>query len=400
MRVELARLASPGPAEEPFEMVERKGLGHPDTVCDALAEATSVALCRHYLGRFGQIFHHNVDKALLVGGAARPAFGGGEVLEPIEITIAGRATTAVRGEAVPVVEIAEAACRAWLAEHLRGLDVARHLRLAIRIRPSSSELVGLFERQRARGVALANDTSFGVGYAPLDALERAVLAATRRLNDPATRDRHPFIGEDVKVMGARSGEGFRLTVACALIGRHLADLPGYFAAKAEVARLAAAAAAEAGAEAAEVAVNTADGETADSVYLTVTGTSAEAGDDGQVGRGNRCNGLITPYRPMSLEAAAGKNPVSHVGKLYNLLAGRIAAAVVEALPEVREAECHLLSRIGQPIDEPQLLHLGLRLHPEAELAPLAPRIEAIARERLGGVGTLWQEVLAGRCPVW
>ena len=54
------------------------------------------------------------------------------------------------------------------------------------------------------------------------------------------------------------------------------------------------------------------------IYLTVTGLSAEQGDDGEVGRGNRVNGLITPSRAMSLEAAAGKNAVAHVGKLYNL----------------------------------------------------------------------------------
>ena len=58
------------------------------------------------------------------------------------------------------------------------------------------------------------------------------------------------------------------------------------------------------------------------MYLTVLGTSADGADGGQVGRGNRVNGLISLHRPMSTEAAAGKNPVSHVGKIYNLLAHR------------------------------------------------------------------------------
>src|SRR5690606_40191772 len=103
-------------------------------------------------------------------------------------------------------------------------------------------------------------------------------------------------------------------------------------ARARVRDLAREAARTAGARDCAVEVNMADGETPESVYLTVTGTSAESGDYGQVGRGNRANGLITPHRPMSLEAVAGKNPVTHVGKLYNLLASRIAAEAARPAP--------------------------------------------------------------------
>jgi S-adenosylmethionine synthetase len=228
-----------------------------------------------------------------------------------------------------------------------------------------------------------------------------VLAVERRLNAPATRVAHPEIGPDVKVMGARTGASFRITVACAMVGRHVRDLADYFAAKARVRALALEAACDAaGTPAVAVDVNTADGETADSVYLTVTGTSAEGGDDGQVGRGNRVNGLITPYRPMSLEAAAGKNPVTHVGKLYNLMASRIAHAVVEGVPGVTEANCYLLSQIGKPIDAPQVFDVKLRLADPAALASLRARIEAVAQDELSGIHGLWTNVLAGQCPVW
>lgn len=401
MSVHLDLLAAPSPAAAPFEIVERKGVGHPDTICDALAEALSHALCRFYIERFGLVLHHNVDKALLWGGAARPAFGGGEVLAPIELYIAGRATREARGLAVPVEALAVETSRAWLRANVPALDPERHVRIHALIRPSSPDLVALFERQRSAGVALANDTSFGAGFAPLDPLERAVLAVERRLNAPAARAAHPEVGPDVKVMGMRTGETIRLTVACALVGRHLRDLADYFAAKARVRELAVEAAREvAGTADVEVAVNTADGETADSVYLTVTGTSAEGGDDGQVGRGNRVNGLITPYRPMSLEAAAGKNPVTHVGKLYNLLASRIAHAVADGVPGVLEAQCYLLSRIGAPIDAPQVFDLRLRLADPGALASLRARVETIARDELAGIHGLWTRVLAGECPVW
>lgn len=40
--------------EEAVEIVERKGLGHPDTICDAVMESVSVALPEAYLKNFYQ----------------------------------------------------------------------------------------------------------------------------------------------------------------------------------------------------------------------------------------------------------------------------------------------------------------------------------------------------------
>jgi S-adenosylmethionine synthetase len=387
-------LLAPGPGSAAHEMVEHKGRGHPDSLCDALAENLSIALSRFYLERFGEILHHNVDKALLLGGAARPAFGGGELLEPIEITLAGRATRRFRGVTVPVEELAVEASRDWLARHVRNIDPARDVRIVPRIRETSQDLVALFLRHGEGGVALANDTSFGAGFAPLDRLERAVLAVGRRLAAADTHAAHPEIGDDIKVLGARSGERLELIVACAFVGRHVRDLADYLAKKDEVRSLALAAAREAAGGEVEVAVNAADGEASDSIYLTVTGLSAEAGDDGQVGRGNRVNGLITPYRPMSLEAAAGKNPVNHTGKLYNLLAERIAGQIAGELEGVDEAYCYLLSRIGSPVSEPQLADIGLRLADPDMLDALRPRAAKIVRAQLRAAPQLWRELIA------
>jgi len=396
VKLDISLLEAPSPASLPLEIVERKGLGHPDTICDALSENLSRTLSRFYLERCGAILHHNVDKALLCGGAARPAFGGGEVTEPIDLYLAGRATAQFEGVTIPVDEIAVEESRRWLRENLRHLDPERHVRIHPRIRPASPDLAALFLRRREAGAPLANDTSLGVGFAPLDELERTVLAVERKLNSPEVKAAQPEIGEDIKVMGVRSGGDIALTVACALVGRHVSDIGDYRAKKARVRELAAAAAGGS----AEVAVNTADGDTADSVYLTVTGLSAEAGDDGQVGRGNRVNGLITPYRPMSLEAAAGKNPVTHVGKLYNLVANRIARALVAEVAGVREVYCYLVSRIGNPITEPQVMDLKLRLDDPDALPALAPRVADIARVELEGVTTLWRQLLEGPQSVW
>ncbi len=398
MEVSVTPLEGPSPASLPLEMVERKGLGHPDTICDALAENLSVALSRFYVERFGALLHHNVDKALLWGGASRPAFGGGEVLAPIEIYLAGRATAEFKGVKVPIDEIAVEASRAWLGKHLRFLDPARHVRIHPLVRPTSTDLASLFAR--ADGAPPANDTSLGVGFAPLDVLESAVLAVERRLSAPDTRSAHPAAGEDVKVMGARRGDAIHLTVACAMVDRHVADVREYFDRKAEVASLALAAAREVTAARVEVDVNTADGDTPESLYLTVTGTSAEAGDDGQVGRGNRVNGLITPYRPMSMEAAAGKNPVTHVGKIYNVLANRIARDIVANIEDAQEANCGLLSQIGRPIDQPRVIDVRVRLRDPAALESLLPRIAELTCSHLAAAGSLWRAIIEGEVPLW
>jgi S-adenosylmethionine synthetase len=387
-------LAVPAPAAGAREIVEHKGRGHPDSLCDALAENLGRGLARFYLERFGAILHYNVDKALLIGGAARPAFGGGEVLYPIEIILAGRATRRFRGVEVPVDELAVELGRQWLARNVRHLDPVRDVRIVPRIREVSPDLAALFLRRGAAGAPLANDTSVGVGYAPLDRLERAVLAVSERLGSAQTLAAFPEIGEDLKVLGVRTGAQAQLTVACAFVGQHVNSLAEYFAKKERARGAALQAAREAWQGEITLALNAADGDTPDSVYLTVTGLSAEAGDDGQVGRGNRANGLITPYRPMSLEAIAGKNPLTHTGKLYNLLAGRIAQALVRELPEVEEARCHLASRIGAPITEPWLADVALRLADPRHLAALRRDAEAIVRAQLGAAPALWRELIA------
>jgi S-adenosylmethionine synthetase len=383
----------PPPADErPVEVVERKGLGHPDSICDALAEELSLAYSRYGLAHFGAIPHHNVDKALLRAGSSLARFGGGEVLEPIEILLAGRATTRIGTHAVPMEELALESTRRWLAANLRGVDAERHVVLRCLVGPGSADLVDLFGR---RGEApLANDTSVGCGHAPFSELEAIVYQVERALSGAAGRDL-PAAGEDVKVMGVRSGDRIRLTIGCAARAPLLRDAVAYRALRAELARRALACAEKLTAREVEVAVNAADDDARDVYYLTVTGTSAEAGDDGQCGRGNRVNGLITPGRPMTLESVAGKNPVTHVGKLYNLAAGLLAQALVDEIDAIREAECVLVSRIGHPVDDPQIAELRIR----ADAAPgdrAYAQAAELAREHFRAVPGLWRELVDGR----
>jgi S-adenosylmethionine synthetase len=398
MDVIVSELRSPPVEALPLEMVERKGLGHPDTICDALAEEVSRALSRFYLERFGRVLHHNVDKVLLCGGAARPAFGGGEIIEPLDVYICGRASRDVRGVRVPIEELAVTACRRWLRHHLRALDPERHVRLHLLVRPGSPELVELFLRQPAGAPPLANDTAIGVGFAPLSELERLTLAVEQRLNASAVKAGCPALGEDVKVLGIRRYGRADVTVACAIIGRHVRSVGEYLAATEGARRIAERAAREVSGLDIAAAVNTADDPGAGSLYLTVTGTSAESGDDGQTGRGNRANGLITPCRPMSLEAGAGKNPINHPGRLYQVAAGRIAAEVVDTVEEASAAECYLASRIGWPITTPQAAEVRIRIPPGGSAEDLADRVRAIVEAQLQLLPIYWREVLSDVAP--
>lgn len=397
MDLVLRTVESPSVPRE-VEIVERKGLGHPDTLCDAIAERVSIRLSRHYLDRFGAIMHHNVDKVLLCGGRACAAFGGGEVLEPMEIYLAGRATQEWHGATIPVQEIALAACRELLHERLPEIDLDRHVRIVPRLRPGSTDLVGVFGRGGA--VPLANDSSCGAGFAPPSELEQVVREVERRLNLPETKHAHPEIGSDVKVMGVRRRDRITLTIGCAFIGRHVASIEEYVRKKGAARALAIKAAAHVTAGDVEVTINAADDIAAGDVFLTVTGTSAEAGDDGEVGRGNRTNGLITPYRIMTMEAAAGKNPVNHVGKLYNVVAGRIAAALVAAAPGVRGVACVLLSQIGRPIDDPQIVDVAVTLDRTSRVEDVRGRVSSVVRSHLAGMPELRAELLAERIAVY
>lgn len=319
-----------------FEIVEKKGLGHPDSLCDGISDAVSRSLSKYYLDHFGQILHHNVDKVLLIGGRSRPEFGGGAIVRPLAIVIGGRATENVDGTKVPVQDIAREATGAFLKATVKNLD--DNFTIEPRIGEGSAELRSLVGR------VVANDTSIGLGYASFSRLEENVTKI-----EPMMRSVRG-VGEDVKIMGVRRGDAVRLTLAMAIVSRYVSDMGQYEAVKLDVERKVIGYVAP-GWDDASVIVNAAD--EGSNVYLTVTGTSAEMGDDGETGRGNRPNGLITPERPMTMEAIAGKNPVSHVGKLYNIIANK-AVEDIAKLDGVEEAYVYLVSRIGAPLDEPQI----------------------------------------------
>jgi S-adenosylmethionine synthetase len=376
--------------EGPMEIVERKGIGHPDTLCDGAAEAFSIELCKYYLEHFGVILHHNVDKAVLVGGATKVTFGGGTVTSPMKLIFVGRATGKVGKHRVPVKQIALETGRRYFAEHLPHLDLDRHLKIDCLVRPGSADLVANYDRT---GVAASNDTSLGVGFAPMTETEMVVNKVEQYLNGAVCERKHPEWGQDIKVMGTRVGKHLNLTVALAFVAKNTPDMDFYLASKETAVKEILKVANRHTSLDLSVDVNRADVIEDGSVYLTVTGTSADAGDDGQVGRGNRPNGLITPYRPMTLEAAAGKNPTTHVGKIYNLAAWDIAKKLAKK-DGIDDVHVYLVSQIGAPVNEPRALEIVAK----SKLAKkdLQAAGQQIAGRVLKGMPTLWEKLLDGR----
>ncbi|MHA1246376.1 MAG: methionine adenosyltransferase [Candidatus Thorarchaeota archaeon] len=381
------------------EIVERKGKGHPDTLCDKAAEELSVRLSEYYLEAFGRVQHHNVDKVLLVGGQSNARFGGGDVIEPIYLLLSGRAVDVVGKDysrQVPVGKFAVEHTRKWLSEDLPHLDVNSDIIIDYKIRSGSTDLVGNFDA--GVEVPRANDTSFGVAYAPLSPTEKLVLESEFLLNDAKTKKKWPQIGEDIKVMGTRIDDRIHLQVAAAIISSETRDADEYANVMDGIRSMLLDLAAKITDMPVEVAVNTADDPEQGLFYLTVTGTSAEHGDDGQVGRGNRANGLITPYRPMTLEAAAGKNPVSHVGKTYNVAAKEIVDRVVEENPDLEQVYCYIVSQIGAPITEPQAVNI--ELYGDCDVEAIRKSVEGIAEDVIAKLPDVWKGFVKREYQLW
>ncbi len=399
MDLRVTKGAGPPVSEQEVEIVERKGKGHPDTLCDKAAEELSVRLSEYYIETFDKVQHHNVDKVLLVGGQSNARFGGGDVIEPIYLLLSGRAVDVVDKnyeKQVPVGKFAVEHTREWLHHDLPHLDVNSDIIIDYKIRAGSTDLVGNFDV--SQDVPRANDTSFGVAFAPLSDTEQIVLESEELLNSSKVKKAWPQIGEDIKIMGTRVGKTIHVQVAAAIISTETKDADEYMNVMDAIKNYVSDLAVKITDHEVQVSVNTADSYDDGLYYLTVTGTSAEHGDDGQVGCGNRANGLITPYRPMTLEAAAGKNPVSHVGKTYNVAAREIVERVVKEHPDISQVYCYMVSKIGAPITEPQAVNV--EVYGNCNVDAIKKSVESISEEVIAKLPDVWKGFIKREYQLW
>ena len=396
------------------ELVERKGIGHPDTVCDAVADACSRALCVYYLENFDRVYHHNVDKAALVGGVAKPEFLGGLIIQPQYFLIVGRAINQIliecgdgksKLEYIPVATICRDTSRRIIGDIFRNLDLDKHIQFDYAVRPGSIDLTGLFdESHHSEDIPLANDTSFGVGYAPYSDVERITLEAERLINSDKFKKKCKASGEDIKVMVERIGNEVGITVAAAMVSKYIKDIDEYVNYKNQIRDAVLDLATDIIPERdVTCQVNVADNIEKGIIYLTVTGASSEAGDDGEVGRGNRANGLITPCRTMSLEAVCGKNPINHVGKLYNILSTEMAREIIKrGQGDIIETHVKLLSQIGRPITDPWVNSIELIPADNVNFDSVKKIAEDVSAERLSKENfiDLRKRLIAGKVQVF
>jgi S-adenosylmethionine synthetase len=382
--------------KQPIEIVERKGIGHPDYICDAVADRISTDLCKAYLEKAGTILHHNVDKSLLRAGETEPKFKGGVVKQPILFVIGDRATDRVDGQRIDVEEIAINAAKTWLKKNMRFVDPEKHVKYQTELKAGSVGLTDIFKR---KGKVLgANDTSAAVGYAPMTRTERIVLQTENYLNSEQFKKRFPESGEDVKIMAFRNGNDLKLTVAMAFVDRYVNSEKDYFEKKSKILEeINRYVSVNTNFDVVNVQLNTLDvkGRGMGGLYLTVLGTSAESGDSGQVGRGNRVNGLISLNRPFCSEAAAGKNPVSHVGKIYNFLTFRIAKRVYMEVKELEEVYIWLLSKIGSPIDQPAIAAAQVITENNNNIDKVKREIDAVLDDELENIQKFCMELAQG-----
>ena len=203
-------------------------------------------------------------------------------------------------------------------------------------------------------------------------------------------------------MGFRKINNLKLTIAMALVDRYVKDEEDYFNKKAalheEISRFVKE---NTDFEKTHIDLNTLDvkGRGREGVYITVSGTSAEAGDSGQVGRGNRINGVIPLNRPYCSEAAAGKNPVSHVGKIYNTLTHKIAREIYAQVSGLEEVYIWLLSQIGKPIDEPAIAAAQVVMKGNNSFDSVKKEIEEVVNKELEHIDKFTADLAQGKIPI-
>lgn len=390
----------------PLDLVERKGFGHPDKLADDLAEELSREYANATLDACGAVLHHNFDKLCLLGGAAEVRFGDGRVIRPIRVLVNGRAAMSFAGRSLHVNELLESTCREFLARRLPLLNVQRDVQVELNLSTASSP-GGVLTQDDARNARhhwfsprsltdlpelaapFANDTSFGSAYAPKSTIDRVVKELGDYLSDPGRVGRPAWMGTDVKVMGCGADRRLDIVACVPQIAGFVPSAEAY----GENLSTTEARCMEFLADAfpdvdATLVLNARDRPQANEYYLTAIGSSLESGDEGVVGRGNRLNGLITPLRPMSLEGVNGKNPVYHVGKIYNIVAAKLAQRLHDE--HGGTVYVNLASATGRPLAIPW------RVIVQMEASAPHGEVERVAEEVLGDIPSITRGLLAGR----
>lgn len=379
-----------------FEIVERKGIGHPDTICDLVMNQISVDLSKLYLKETGVIQHHNMDKALLVAGQSESNFGGGKIIKPMKMVLGDRATFDIGERKLPIGDFAIQTAKKWFEKNLRFVN-DEHVEYQVEIGVTSKELQSIFENTKSFA---ANDTSVLVGYAPFTETESIVLNTEQHINSKQFKDNFPESGEDVKVMGFRDSNHVDLTIATAFVDRFISSENQYFQRKEEMLQEINEFLKKNYSMKVTTNMNCLDSKNRgmSGLYLTVLGTSADSADSGQVGRGNMASRVISPSRPAGSEATAGKNPVSHIGKIYNALSFKIANEIHTKVSGLDEVCVWMYNVIGRPVNDPKAVIVQPTITGQLHDAE-KNQINEIVEKNLQNIHEFCNELISGKYPI-
>ncbi len=341
------------------EVVERKGLGHPDTLADTIAEMFSMRYSQWTEAAFGYVPHHWVDKCMVIGGESRNDFGDSAMVQPITVLVVGKVTDRVGSTQIPLADIAAEATHRSLGAVLYDFGPSDCVvKLYTNTAVGSGRPSDWYRPATAldfEDLAPANDTVTCSAYAPLSDLEQLVMALEQRLNGPDFKAAMPHTGTDIKILATRVEDDVDLTLCVPAIARLTPSRSFYDSFKqAIIEQVRDLGASQAERFSVRVRLNTRD--TDSCVYMTHHGSAIDTGDVGVVGRGNRLNGVISPMRETGLEAPWGKNPTYHAGKIYTVLAQRIAEQV--HLSTGLEVGVNITSDNGRPLQDPRFVSVS------------------------------------------
>jgi S-adenosylmethionine synthetase len=138
--IRVERLIETPIEQQEIEIVERKGIGHPDSIADGLAETVSRALCNLYNDTCGTILHHNTDQVEIVAGRSAPAYKGGDLISPIYVLLNGRATNEFEGKVIATDTTAIEAARTFLKETIPNINPEKHIIVDCKLGAGSTDL--------------------------------------------------------------------------------------------------------------------------------------------------------------------------------------------------------------------------------------------------------------------
>lgn len=349
-----------------IEIIERKGLGHPDTLADKLAEECSRVYSNYCIERFGCVLHHNFDKLYIGAGCFRYENGAVNMYQPVKVYLNGRASNVMNVEKIDIDGLLKPVIKKYLASVLPRLDVEHELEININC-TQNTKVHNWFTPESINDIpdaikVFANDTSLCVSHYPFTLCEQIAFYAEQffwKYNKNYASPKYDDIGQDIKVMVSRIKQDVTLTICLPvypdkfnsneeyitilkkyekLMATYIKKIPDIdrYNLKIEINKMA-------------------NGDYL--FYSLCKGSCIECGEEGIVGRGNNSQGIIPAFRPHTMEAPCGKNERYHTGRVLSFLAGRVVKRIYDEYGVKTSMYC--LTKNKNNLLEPFLMYLSV-----------------------------------------